>query len=274
MISKVWLGLFLVLAFSTCVVGQDLAGVKCVVNGEKQATADAAFEYQDGKVYFCCQNCLAKFKEDMKKDAPGYATKANHQLVLTGQYVQKGCPMSGDAIDEELMLEVGGAKVGFCCKACHDKVDAAEGLAAKAELVFASAPFAKAFHHAPAYSLEGVKCMMMPEEDVSDEFCADYEGHKVFFCCKKCLGKFSKDPATYAAKANQQLVATGQVAQVACPISGKAFVDDQTSEVAGVSVKYCCDKCKGKVEAADEKARLELVFGIDGFKKGFTADKE
>jgi YHS domain-containing protein len=250
--------------------GQDLAGVKCIVNGEHQASAESAVEYRGGKVYFCCDNCVAKYKKEMEKEQNEFATKANHQLVLTGQFVQQGCPMSGDETSKEHVAKVGGVEVGFCCGDCLAKVEKAEGLAAKAELVFANAPFEKAFAaKTNSISLQGIKCMMMPTKDVSEKFAVEYGGGKVYFCCKRCQGKFSKDPDAYVTQANFQLVATGQIEQVACPFSGEDVDDDQVSEVAGVKVKLCCGNCKAKVDQAEDDKKLELVFGKRGFEKAF-----
>ena len=251
--------------------GQDLFGVKCIVKGDQQALADVSSPYRDGTVYFCCKKCQAAFEAEMKKEKNAFATMANHQLVLTGQYVQKGCPFSGEAVKEEEVLQVGGIEIGFCCAVCRKKVEAAEGLAAKAELVFGNGPFEKGFERKPdPIQLDQVKCVVMPEKEVKEKYTVPYEGHQVFFCCKGCLRKFSKSPETYLVRANHQLVATGQVKQTACPISGKPVVDDIVSEVAGVKVKFCCEKCKAKVDAAEGDAQLELVFGKEPFAKGFA----
>ncbi len=68
----------------------NLKDVRCLI-APKPAVADKSADYRDGKVYFCCNNCLGKFTAEPKK----FATKANHQLVVTGQYAQKFCPLSG-----------------------------------------------------------------------------------------------------------------------------------------------------------------------------------
>lgn len=246
----------------------DLAGIKCVVEGDKNASKDFSAEYHDGEVYFCCKGCKKKFEAD----ASAYEVKANHQLVLTEQYVQKACPFSGNEINEELMTEVGGAKVGFCCEGCLKKVADAENVAAKATLVFSEKAFSKGFaKNQPEYDLTDVKCLMMPKKGVSEKHAVDYRDGKVFFCCKRCPQNFSKDPAKYAVKANQHLVLTGQYVQTACPFSGEAIDDGQMSKVNGTEVKFCCENCKAKVDgAADDAARAEMVFGDKVFEKGFA----
>lgn len=273
--KSVFFSLLLVFLSSMLAVGQDLAGVKCVVSGDKQAVADASVDYKEGKVYFCCEDCQAKFQAAMKQDENPYAVKANHQLVLSGQYEQKRCPFSGGELDPSITAQVAGTKIGFCCEHCQSKVEAADGLAAKAELVFSDASFAKGFSaKKPQISLDGVKCMMMSQKAVNEKFSVDYLGHKVFFCCNGCKNKFAKNPESYTAKANHQLVATGQVVQLACPFSGEQVSEDESSEVAGVLVKYCCEHCKSKVAQAEAEGQMEMVFGTNGFKKGFLKNEE
>lgn len=277
MFAKTTFAILMALAMVTVTVAdEDLTGIKCIVNGKKAAKADSFVEYMGGKVYFCCGSCVKAFKQDVElKDKAKFATKANHQLVLTGQFVQKGCPISGGEIDEDQMADIGGAKVGFCCENCLKKVNDAEGLEAKADLVFAAAAFKKGFEQKKAdIDLTNVKCMMMPNKNVSAEQAVDYQGGKVYFCCKRCAGKFAQDPEKFAVQANQQLVATGQYVQTACPFSGGDVDDDQSTEVAGVTVKFCCGGCQGKVaSAADDATRAELVFNKKSFEKGFAAKK-
>jgi len=38
----------------------------------------------------------------------------------------------------------------------------------------------------------------MPEEEVDPSFFAEFEGRRVYFCCKKCLRRFEQDPRAYA----------------------------------------------------------------------------
>ena len=93
-----------------------------------------------------------------------------------------------------------------------------------------------------------------------------YKGANVYFCCNNCPKKFAADTAKFASKANAQLLQTGQAVQVACPLSGKACNPDKTTEVAGVTVAFCCDGCKGKAEKADDA--LAMLFG--NFDKAYT----
>lgn len=111
----------------------------CPVSG-KPALEDKTADYKGGKVYFCCENCPKAFAATPAK----FATKANQQLVATGQATQVKCPLSGGKLNPEANVEVGGVKVGFCCNDCKGKVAAEKG-DAQAELAFSDAAFAKGF---------------------------------------------------------------------------------------------------------------------------------
>jgi len=103
---------------------------------------------------------------------------------------------------------------------------------------------------------------------------ADYKGAKVYFCCGDCPGAFAKDTAKFAAKANMQLVATGQATQVKCPLSGAKLNPDATAEVSGVKVTFCCNNCKGKVTDAKGDDKVDLVFKDSAFAKGYEVKKQ
>ena len=73
----------------------------------KPALEDKTADYKGAKVYFCCGNCPKAFEKDTAK----YDTKANQQLVATGQATQAKCPISGGPLNAEKTVEVGGVKV-------------------------------------------------------------------------------------------------------------------------------------------------------------------
>ena len=124
-------------------------------------------------------------------------------------------------------------------------------------------------------NLDGVKCVVAPRPaDASKS--AEYKDGKVFFCCGNCAGKFAAAPDKFATASNAQLVATKQYEQKACPLSGGPLNKETAIKVAGAKVAFCCNNCKGKVQSADEKEQVELVFSEKAFEKaGFAkADKE
>lgn len=113
--------------------------IECPVMGG-EAKKEVFTEYRGGKIFFCCPDCVDEFKKHQDK----YAAKANQQLVLTKQYVQKACPLTGRPVSTEQKEEIGGVVVHFCCKGCAGKI----GKMADAErfnAVFGNAGFEKGF---------------------------------------------------------------------------------------------------------------------------------
>ena len=259
--------LFVAFALTLTLDAHELPeGLKCVVAG-KPAKASAAADYRGGKVYLCCDHCVEEFARDSSK----FETLANLQLVLTGQFEQTGCPISGGDVDEEQFCEVAGLKIFMCCKDCKAKVDSAKTEEQKIELVFANDAFEKSFALKKSWDIKDVKCFIMPKRDVKESKSVDYRDGKVFFCCPDCVKKWNEDPAKYKDLANLQLVQTGQFKQTMCPISGGDIDEEQFSEVDGVKVFFCCSNCKGKVDSAStDEAKRALVFGEKGFEKGFA----
>ena len=132
--------LFVFAGTATLTAEVKLDDVQCVV-AKKPASADKSADYKDGKVYFCCGGCAGKFAKDQKK----FAAKANHQLVATKQYEQKGCPISGGKLNPETAVKFAGTKVAFCCNNCKGKFESAKDDAAKMKIAFSDKAFAKAF---------------------------------------------------------------------------------------------------------------------------------
>ena len=121
--------------------------------------------------------------------------------------------------------------------------------------------------------LEGIKCPLSGK--AATENSVDYKGGKVYFCCENCPKAFSKDPAKFAAKANAQLVATGQAKQAKCPLSGGKLNPDTAITVAGSKVCFCCEMCQGKVKEAKGDEQINLVFSDAAFEKaGFKVEKK
>jgi YHS domain-containing protein len=116
-------------------------------------------------------------------------------------------------------------------------------------------------------NLDGVKCLVNPKAPAKAANSVDYKGGKVFFCCQNCPKAFAKDTAKFAAKANQQLVATGQTEQIACPFSGGKINADTAIDVGGAKVAFCCEKCQAKAKASDDQ--VNLIFNDKSFDKAF-----
>jgi YHS domain-containing protein len=112
-----------------------------------------------------------------------------------------------------------------------------------------------------------VKCPVAGKPVKADQF-VEFNGGKVYFCCSGCAREFEKDPDKFAAKANLQLVQTGQLKQVACPFSGNPTSPTTTLNVNGVDVTFCCEHCKAKAAetASDDQVNLIFADASKGFK--------
>lgn len=119
--------------------GKTATKVGCPVTG-KAVRKDISLSYRGGKIYFCCTNCLKKFKA--KRD--DFTTNANAQLVATGQAVQTACPITGEDLKRKRKLKIAGVDVYFCCVGCQGKVANAEK-EIQLYLVFGNNAFARGF---------------------------------------------------------------------------------------------------------------------------------
>ena len=141
--SRVWLVAAASLALCAATIYAadkiKLEGIKCPVSG-KAAKDGTEVDYKGGKVFFCCEGCPKGFADNTAK----FATKANHQLVATGQAKQIKCPLTGRDLNPDTAIKAGGASVVFCCNNCKGK---AEKLAGDEQLtaLFGDKAFEKAF---------------------------------------------------------------------------------------------------------------------------------
>ena len=125
---------------------------------------------------------------------------------------------------------------------------------------------------APSKSLLAARCPVTGDS-VSKEVSIDYRLGKLYFCCPECIDKFRADKAKYEAKANAQLVITGQFRQIQCPLTGDKFAPGMRMRVCGVDVCFCCADCLRKVKRASADKRAELVFG-KRFDEAFALKQE
>ena len=128
---NVVLGLIALVAMGTSIAiaaeGVSLEGVKCLLQAKRDVNADKAAKWKEGKVYFCCGNCLGKFEKMSDEEKAKLAGKANMQLVATKQYTQEACPFTGGKLNAETKIKVAGAEVAFCCNNCKGKAEKMEG---------------------------------------------------------------------------------------------------------------------------------------------------
>jgi YHS domain-containing protein len=95
-------------------------------------------------------------------------------------------------------------------------------------------------------------------------------GDKVYFCCDKCPTAYKANPKKFDVKVHRQLLETGQVVQVACPLTGKPVNKETLVETGEAKAGFCCEKCQAKYEKADDDGKLKLMFASAAFDKGFT----
>ena len=251
---------------------QDLTGIKCPVMGSRGASAKHSVDYLDGKIYLCCPRCLQKFSDANDK----YSTKANHQLVVTGQYVQTRCPSGANIENSNHKLKVAGVEVVFCDEEEMKKVADAANDELKIRQVFASTAFEKAFNKKSPIDISKAKCVLMPKRAAKEKFSVNYEGGTLYFCCKGCVNKFAqkKNDEQVIAKANEQLFATGQYHQTVCPVGGQELSDVNYVELNGNRIRVCCRQCVGTLTDLDsDNARMKKIFNKDNFAKSFAPAK-
>jgi hypothetical protein len=111
-------------------------------------------------------------------------------------------------------------------------------------------------------------------QPASKDHAVKYKEGQAYFCCDKCPKAFEENTKKFAAKANAQLVASGQYKEVKCPLTGNDLNPAATLKVADISVSFCCNDCKAKVAGAKEKKQVQLVFGDKAFGKGFEKAKD
>ena len=122
--------------------------------------------------------------------------------------------------------------------------------------------------------LDGLKCFIMVRKDVKGKKVFDYKDGKLFLCCSSCVKKMERDPSKYEAKANHQLVYTGQYTQHACPLSGEAITDSSPEfevdggDLGAVSVRVSSQKLVDQLAAMELGDQIKSVFGPEGFEKG------
>ncbi|MEM7454187.1 MAG: hypothetical protein AAF456_07505 [Planctomycetota bacterium] len=121
----------------------ELSGIKCVVDGEQNANQLWTAPWREGEVYLSSHHCIDKFV----RDSSAFEMKANHQLVLTGQYTQEACPCCGDEIDinDDVVLPVAGLQIHFASSQCRDRIANRESVNGRVEAIYADRPFETAF---------------------------------------------------------------------------------------------------------------------------------
>jgi len=162
--------------------GEGVPPVMCPVMGEP-ANLALSVATEDGPVFFCCKDCMPKFKAEPQKYTEGVAEQ---RRALAGRpKIQVTCPVSGEPVDTKVAIDHEGAKVHFCCKDCIDK--------------FKAAPDKYKVALANGFTYQ-TRCPVTDETIDPKAFTTLANGAKVYFCCKGCEKKLFADAAKYAPK--------------------------------------------------------------------------
>lgn len=206
----------------------------CPIGGKPIDRAHFA-DYEGQRVYFCGQDCSAKFLEFPDKHL--YAMFAKGERP---ENVQSACPVSGEKLERaDCYFEVWNKRIYTCCEKCLAKVkadpapylDVLEGRKAQATCPVSDMPVdgkstvtvqgqtvalccpkcAETVQKAPdqyfaqlAKSKQVAKpaamhCAVMDEPVETKEFFVTYQGRRIYFCCLKCIPAFAKSPQKYLA---------------------------------------------------------------------------
>jgi hypothetical protein len=125
-----------------------------------------------------------------------------------------------------------------------------------------------AFSTAPAADALPLKCPVCGKAASPAQHVA-HNGAVVEFCSADCAKAFAAHADKFAAKANLQLVASGQFKEVKCPLEGYALNPKASVLVGGLSITFCCKGCRNVVSLAKGDEQIDLVFSDKAFKKGF-----
>ena len=136
---------------------------------------------EEGPVFFCCDGCVKKYKENQGKYSSVVA--AQRKALADRPKVQTTCPVSGKAVDRKVSIEVDGNKVHFCCQGCVSK--------------YQSDPKKYAAALANSYTYQ-MTCPVMGNPIDPTSYTELADGRKIYYCCDGCEGPLFKNPAKYA----------------------------------------------------------------------------
>ena len=165
-----------------------VAQTTCPVTGDpidKQYFVD----YNGKRVYFCCANCPAEFSKDPDK----YIKKLEEAGVTLDKtpVAQTTCPVTGDPIDKQYFADYNGKRVYFCCANCPADFSKDPDKYVK-KLEDAGVTLDKT----PVVEKPQTMCPIM-DRPINKKIFADYEGKRVYFCCRVCQNRFKRDPAKW-----------------------------------------------------------------------------
>lgn len=141
----------------------------------------------DGPVYFCCEHCVERFREEPLN----YATQIDEQRVILASLprIQVTCPVSGDPVDPDVYAESDGHSVQFCSPRCR--------------AVYLETPVQYRADLAGCYWYQ-TKCPIDARPIDPRFFETFHAAETVYFCSSACRHKFSEDPTRFAGELARQ----------------------------------------------------------------------
>ncbi|NOS99990.1 MAG: hypothetical protein HOP29_05135 [Phycisphaerales bacterium] len=154
----------------------------CPVTGDEPINLAVRHSTPDGPVFFCCKNCVPKYKADTAK----YAAKVGEQRkALAGRsMVQVSCAVCRKTVDPKIGMDQGGVTVLFSSAECMSQYQADP------------AKYASALADAFTYQ---TKCPISGDTIDPKSFTATASGGKIYFCCQPCEKKLIAEPSKYLA---------------------------------------------------------------------------
>ena len=112
------------------------------------------------------------------KETPKESPKQLHNQTM--------CPVMGGKIDSTVFADIEGQRVYFCCKGCPEKMKADP-----------DKYFKKTAAEGVLFENVQTTCPVTGDKLTDKSVYTDYEGRRIYFCCKPCVEKFNKDPQKY-----------------------------------------------------------------------------
>jgi hypothetical protein len=106
---------------------------------------------------------------------------------------QTKCPITGDAIDKKIFVDVDGYRIYACCEGCPAKIKADPKAAIAKIRANGEEP-----EKAPAAKPQ-TKCPIMGGK-IDKKIYVDVEGYRIYACCEMCPPKIKADPKAAIAK--------------------------------------------------------------------------
>jgi YHS domain-containing protein len=116
---------------------------------------------------------------------------------------------------------------------------------------------------APAEGASGAKapqCLVM-EAPIDFSVNVSTDDGPVYFCCKRCVRKYQKDPSQFSELASKQREAVAKLpkTQVMCPLSGEPVDEKSFAMVDGEKVFTCCDRCADSLKEDPKKYEAKIA---------------